>query len=407
MTERETPAELFDCLQVNLALLADRWFGAPASLSLGSTLRFRPVDTLAGLPTVARTAHQHLIDAADALGMRVATPVTTSPAASGSSDSHAAAPQYVVADAYYLPWVPYYQRQHMEHSFLSHPAPAGSPVTVEDGYHNETPWGSARPGTWSISPDELRGLPAPILSVTPVADRPDAPVCRSPQLDLGSLADADAYARTYAEHPDRAEALRALTLETWLLSRARALHAAWLDHGRGVPSAAVDDHIAAWRALTEQTYLAHRRVARNRPEPPGLTARLAALLRADHTVLTRAHAELQPVTPLPGVREDTPVQTSGADVRTEVVAVVAEALDGDPELLRNMALLRDVPGYTSFRIAEIIERLEDDFNIEFAPEDLMPENLGSLDGLCGIVARSVTQAGRGTTPPATGREGLL
>lgn len=65
------PYELFDCLQVNLAVLADRWHGAGTHLGLGAVLRFAPVTGPDGLPTVARTVEQHLADARSALGIEV------------------------------------------------------------------------------------------------------------------------------------------------------------------------------------------------------------------------------------------------------------------------------------------------------------------------------------------------
>ncbi len=194
MTQKQPPAQLFDCLQVNLAFLADRWYGPSISLRLGSTLRFGLAATADGLPTFGRSVRQHLDDAEEFLGLRFVPSADTSlspDTAAHQGEIVAPAEQeihYVVADAYGLPWVPYYQRQHLEHSFLlSSPtaaaatvprsaaasgagasaatgsATAGNPpsfsaasgAVVEDGYFNDTPWGSARPGVWNLTSGEL------------------------------------------------------------------------------------------------------------------------------------------------------------------------------------------------------------------------------------------------------------
>ena len=51
--------------------------------------------------------------------------------------------------------------------------------------------------------------------------------------------------------------------------------------------------------------------------------------------------------------------------------------------------LGDIPGFSSFRMMEIVERLESDLGVEFAAEDLVPEKLTHVDGLC----RAVVAAG--------------
>ncbi|MYS21927.1 hypothetical protein GTW78_17445, partial [Streptomyces sp. SID4948] len=192
---------------------------------------------------------------------------------------------YVVADAFHLPWVPYHGQAHMEHSFLLRPS--GSGVVVLDGYHNDTPYGPARPGAWSLSEAEVPdALPDGATVVDFHPTRVPATVVRAgtpPGTDgwtppvPGRTA---AYVRAYREHPDRAAAMERLTLETWLLARARALFAA-RRAADGHADPAVEAHAADWGKLVEQTYLAHRRLQRGRPEPSGPLDRLHELLDAD------------------------------------------------------------------------------------------------------------------------------
>jgi hypothetical protein len=40
-------------------------------------------------------------------------------------------------------------------------------------------------------------------------------------------------------------------------------------------------------------------------------------------------------------------------------------------------------------MVEIVERLEHEFSVEFAPGDLVPERLHRIDDLCGLVQRTL------------------
>ncbi len=144
MTETPLPAlpyELFDCLQANIAVLADRWHGTGTHLRLGSTLRFRPVTGADGLPSVERTAEECLADSRRGLGIAVRA-LHRTPAADRLCPAEGC---YVVSDAYHLPWVPYFEQRHMDHSFLAEASDVDG-VQVVDGYHNETPMGQRTSG---------------------------------------------------------------------------------------------------------------------------------------------------------------------------------------------------------------------------------------------------------------------
>ncbi|MFC6093989.1 acyl carrier protein [Saccharothrix lopnurensis] len=344
-------AELLDCVQANLALLADRAHGAGRHLALGARLRFAPVPGPDGLPTVERTLDEHLLDARRLLGLAVAG---TWRAATSADLLRGHDLVYVVADAFHLPWVPYHGHEHMDHSFLVEAGPTG--FVVHDAYHNDTEWGSARPDRRELSAAELSAaLPdgARVFRLDPV----DPPAGVRPRQDHAGPEVVDAYVRAYREHPDRVAGLRRLTLETWLLARSRRLHAACHEE-----PAVFEEHVRRWEALAEQTYLAYRRVARGRAEPPGVLPRLADLLAADRVVFD--------------------------GLRREVAAVVARVLGVDPvEVLRGEPF-PGFPSFSSFRVVDIVERLESALGVEFDAEDLVPEHLHRLDDLCRLVSRS-------------------
>ncbi|WP_046728620.1 hypothetical protein [Streptomyces humi] len=420
--------ELFDCLQVNLAVLADEWHGAGTHLRLGATLRFAPEAGDDGLPTVARTVEQHLADARSALGIAVRalhrTPATPGIPLDGGC--------YVVSDAYHLPWVPYFRQRHMAHSFLAEADGVGG-VRVVDGYHNETRWGSARPGLWTLPADEFGAavsgptvpgpslvgptvpgpslvgptVPGPSL-VGPTVPGPSlvgpavpgpavpGPAVAGPDLvaelapaPLGAAAAAvslagpeavDAYVDAYARHPDRSAALDRLTLETWFLARSRKLHGAFRAEFGPPPDSSVDAHLRAWDSLTEQTYLAARRVERGRAEPPAPLLRLREQLHADSVVFGDVPAAAD------GTGRDA---GADAELRGTVAGVAAAVLGTGVEPLLAGRLLSEVPRFSSFRIVEIVERLEDELHFEFDAEDLVPENLHDIDAICAIVRRSL------------------
>ncbi|WP_439380880.1 acyl carrier protein [Amycolatopsis lexingtonensis] len=356
---------LFDCVQVNLAELADRCHGEGTHLALGRVLRFWPRPGADGLPTVEPRVDEHVSESADLLGLRVARRRQISSAAALEPGPGC----YVVADAFHLPWVPYHGKKHLEHSFLVEPA--GDGVTVVDGYHNDTEWGAARPGQWTLGHAELaEALPEGALVFDLVAGEPVTE--RTP---LVELTDAGTFVATYADHPDRVRALRGLTLQTWLLTRSRRLHAAAM----GLDPNAVRAHLDEWDAIAKQVYLASRRVAAGREEPRALFPRLAECLAADHTAFggTTETATMSTVDTI-----EVPLT-----VRKSVTAVIGTVLGTEPPA--DARTLGDIPGFSSFRMMEIVERLESDLGVEFAAEDLVPEKLTHVDGLC----RAVVAAG--------------
>ena len=90
------------------------------------------------------------------------------------------------------------------------------------------------------------------------------------------------------------------------------------------------------------------------------------------------------------------VPVTDQQIRTVVAETVADVLAVDSASVAAVPNLRDVPTYNSFRIVEIIERLEEHLDIEMAPDDLTPGNLGSVDSLTALCERSMlASAGSG------------
>ncbi|MGV9289094.1 hypothetical protein [Streptomyces sp. NPDC003719] len=275
MTATATPSVrtgILDCVQVNLAVLADRRYGSGRHLALGARLRFRPRPGPDGLPTVDPPPEDHLRDGAALVGLRPEAMGRLVPADGLRAMADRASVVYAVADSYGMPWLPYAGRAHMEHGFLVGAHPDGA--VVEDFYDNETAWGPARPGRWTFPWQRLPTASfACVLAPVPEHRAP------RPELDMD---DPAAYVEAYAAHPDRLAALRRLTAETWLMTRARHLHAAYREHlgERGD----TEDHLRRWDRLTSTAFIAQRRAERGRPVPGALLPELASLLTADREV---------------------------------------------------------------------------------------------------------------------------
>ncbi|WP_199754084.1 acyl carrier protein [Amycolatopsis sp. WAC 01375] len=346
-------ADALDCLQANLAVLADRHGEAGAHLSLGAPLRF---DLEPG-PRVAASLPYRLAAAHETLGLRVARRWDGIDGARLRALADEAGPLYVIADAHGLTWTPYAGRRHTEHTFL-----LSTSDTVVDAYHDETPWGPCRPGVWRLSPSELDAMlpTATALRFTaePIAEQSDVLA-----VNAKAMADAvpaiDAYLA--ADHGD------GLVLDIWLLGRSRLLHGAWLAR-YDRPSPEVDEHAKAWLTLASKSYVASRR---SRTGAPGTAVLddLGRLLHEDVAIAARLAA-----------RHTT---------RAAVLAVIQDVLRIDEPTVRAATTLRELPNYNSFGLVDIIERVETRLAVVLDDEDLTPQALQDIDSLCAIFARRV------------------
>lgn len=262
------PSELLDCIQCNIAVLAERYGAAGSSARLGSRLAFEPRVLPSGLATVDPPFELQVERSATAVGLALA--------AIGPEDLRTLAtdaPLYLVADSFDMPWLPYAGHEHMPHSFLLQPH--GDRALVTDAYANETAWGPAVPGQWELDWAEL---PTPSAVYCLQGNRQPGP---SGATDWSDHAIED-YQTSYVECSDRAEAWTALAVETWLLSRSRALHVHWLQ-SRGSATEAARQQVGCWSEIAGHSFLASRRVARGRAEPAGLIERLVDALRQDRS----------------------------------------------------------------------------------------------------------------------------
>jgi acyl carrier protein len=314
---------------------------------------------------------EQLADAAELLGLAVTDRMR---GVSGPELAAADGPVYVIADAFHLPWLPYYGHKHVEHSFVVEPDADG--VAVEDAYHNDTQWGRVRPSRRWYSRVELADVMAALPDGAETVRLAPQPLGPAPEpvreLDEGLMED---YLRAYAEHGDRSAALERFMLETWLLARSRRLHGAYAAGltGAGALPGPVRDQLARWDSVVEHAYLAFRRVARGRAEPPELLARAGEALHADAVAFGEGPGET--------ARTGRPVY---GVVRSAVGSVLGVA-----EHLLEESELTEFPEFSSLRMVEIVERLEHEFSVEFAPGDLVPERLHRIDDLCGLVLRTL------------------
>jgi acyl carrier protein len=77
------------------------------------------------------------------------------------------------------------------------------------------------------------------------------------------------------------------------------------------------------------------------------------------------------------------------DVHGSVIRAAASALAVDRMTVAATETLVELPTFNSFRIVEIIERLEEQLNVELDPADLVPDNLNRVDALCALFEQAV------------------
>jgi hypothetical protein len=276
-TAQRLRTDLFDCIQVNLAMLADRSGDPDRHLALGAVLRFEPWPGAAGLPTVEPPLAIQLPEAQALAGLKVVCREDNADPFALRELARRHETVYAIGDSYHMPWLPYYRRRHMEHSFLVACAPDDC-AQISDAYDNQTAWGPAAPGTWRYGWGEL-----PTASVAIVYETADSYSWPAPSVHIGEARD---YIDAYARHPDRLAAMQQLAVETWLLSRARQLHARLRHHLGEPPNAATEAHLHRWEQIATTTFIALRRVQRGKPEPGTLLADLAQALDTDREVFS-------------------------------------------------------------------------------------------------------------------------
>jgi hypothetical protein len=373
-------ADALDCLQTGVAALADLRHGTGSHLDLGAPLRFGTHADAAGQPSVEASLEQRLAEAAELLGLRVVArhDGLDGPAVRDLADAGGGVPLYVVADAYTMGWLPFVERQHLRHGFLV--AGVGAAVTVVDAYHDDTRWGPARPGVWRLP---AARFDATVHSATVVVlesgDRPRLDARAVLAANARALADARPAIDRYLAAVSDAGVGR-LVLDTWTLSRSRALHAAWLAAAADLaPDAlsAAEAHAQSWRGLATRVFVA---AARGGPMAP-VVDHLAGLLHGDVALAARlADATIvQPGPATPAAPEVDGVRMAVVGALAAVLRIPVNATTGGP--------LRDLPNFNSFRLVDVIERVEARLGVELGPDDLGAASLRDVDSLCAAFAR--------------------
>jgi hypothetical protein len=290
-----------DCVSDDIALLLAAHNVADIRSPFGQDWRFDLVERDPGLPVLDIPP----ADQDQLLGSR--TGYTPSWTRTGSVEDAAAqwrgklsggAPVLVVGDAYFLPWLPYHGRAHMDHGFVVEGLGEGpNPVThVVDPYDNVTEWGHAVPVTTSLPLQDL----APALTGgrwatlsrtgSSMPYDPRQQVVRNAAAILAAH-DSESYERFIRWHDSADQGrLENLTLQTWLLARNRQLHALWLRDVAddlaacglaGLSEQFASEVAAAWRRTMEMSYIALRRSRAGRRVPGGLVMSLRAAAKAE------------------------------------------------------------------------------------------------------------------------------
>lgn len=385
-------AEALDCLQTSMALIADHAYGEGSHLVLGCSWQLGTGQN-EGLTSVQRPLTHRLREASKLLGLRTRGQWTSADGPAVRRLLTGQGPLYIVADAHDLPWLPYAGHQHMEHGFLLQAEADG--WLVVDAYHNDTAWGPARPGTWILTTSGLdralaNGVSVTDLrpAVTPPAVHAETAIAENAARAAASAPEIDRYVTAVRAQLDQPGAPEQLVLDIWLLGREQALYATWLSERtqQSQAGAAAQDRTAAWRQLAAQSYVALRRTQRGAPIPDTLLDDLLEQLHADRA----AAADLASVT---GTQESTepPRPWGGHDVRGTVVGELSTVLGVDGQVIEAVAVLRDVPGFNSFRLVEAIDRIEARLGTQL-PGRISARDLHDVTALCNMFAAATTPA---------------
>lgn len=206
-------------------------------------------------------------------------------------------PVIVQGDAFLMPWLPYYGRQHMNHSFIVEAAGDGV-LGIADAYCNKTEWGEAAPTRTVIPSGALQPLAEtaraagepPFLMLEPDGDpRPldVAGVLRQNagqiRRQLGERKLMTAFSRHYADAITAPGAAERFSLACWLIARDRALHARWLgdlaaaanpELDAGFADAFTERVAAPWQQAVRFSYLLQRRVQAGKAAPDSAFAQI-------------------------------------------------------------------------------------------------------------------------------------
>lgn len=375
-------ADALDCMQCTVAAIADEAHGTGAHLALGCEWRF-PTRGPDGRLGVQSSVVQRMAQARDVFGFETSEP--RGPLSSAELRRLADdAPVYVVAEAYDLRWLPYARAavryRKMPHTFLLERA--GSGYTVVDAYYADTEWGKARPQAWTLSPADFdRAVDGQAEAIRVEATGVPRRMSRAAVMRENAMAaeaagpDIDAYIDTARAAMATREGMDRLLLDIWHLCRERLLYTAWL--GDHEASATVRAVVEQWRQLAGQSYLASRRSRRGAPPNVGLVDDMARLLRSDAALMLELGRTFR--TADTAAVEDVVREAFGVSLRI------------DASTIDLTTSLRTLAGFDSFRLVEIVDRIETRLGVPLPPE-ASAADLADLAGLCRLFSGAIERS---------------
>ena len=81
------------------------------------------------------------------------------------------------------------------------------------------------------------------------------------------------------------------------------------------------------------------------------------------------------------------------DPRQRALHAVSAVLGIPPGTVTAAASLFDLPGFDSFAVVAVLERLESELDCEVPPERIVPEAFESIDSLAGLLAEVIEPSG--------------
>lgn len=299
-----------DCVSVNLALLLAHEGVADVRTPFAHEWALRLVDDGGGFaPELPSRAQPRSLERfAGFAPQRRTIGLLTDAVACWRAELAAGRPVLVEADAFFLPWVPYHQNEHMSHGFVVDGIGAGADPVLEvvDPYDNNTRWGRSAPMTTAIRSsllvDAVRAGSWTV--VVPAGEAgtadPEAEIARNCASIVAAAGDGTVDRLRAAARATSVPGLHQLALWGWLFTRARELHLLWLNTVSNGPGTAAPPFARAfgaevvprWRRLQEVTYIAVRRAEAGRSVPGSVPSALNDVLDAE-VALARAATTTQ------------------------------------------------------------------------------------------------------------------